>query len=180
MVLDQVVNETAHKTLGLRAVKTASFQPAAVSDDGRKASHLVSPGDAHIFVGIDFRQHELALVLLGKSFQHRSHHPTRAAPLGANVEQNRHRLRPSQHALVKIRFHCVIGEFEHVNTSLRGPCVCAVWPYHRQSSDEKANVGLASKLHEGGGPTVFNAVNELAVLKIEQIDRHLAGDKLDV
>src|ERR1035441_8417068 len=52
-------------------------------------------------------------------------------------------------------------------------------PMSAGRSDEQADVGLAGELQEGGCAAVVDAVDELAGLEVEQVDRHLAGDELD-
>src|SRR4030067_11398 len=47
-------------------------------------------------------------------------------------------------------------------------------------SDEQAHVRFTSEFKEGRGAAEFEAIDELAVIEPEQLDRHLAGDHFHI
>ena len=91
-------------------MKTVNDVSAAVSDDGREPLGLVPAGDAHVFVGINFRQNEFPVVFPDQSLQQGRQHTAGAAPFGANVQQYRHLLRAVKHQFIKIGFFDVVGK----------------------------------------------------------------------
>ncbi len=108
MVREQPLDQFAQQPVRLRTVETFGFRPAAVGNHRRETAYPVTPGDAHVFVGIDFGQQKFALVFMNQFFQPVRQHAARRSPLGANIKQHRRFMRALQHFQIEGRFFYVV------------------------------------------------------------------------
>jgi hypothetical protein len=107
----QFVQKVTQKTFCLHAMKPVYRMPVAVGNHRGETFGLVPACNPHVFVGINFGQNELPGALDGQALQQRRQHEAWAAPVCANVEHHRHRLRSFNDQRLKIRFFDIKDKF---------------------------------------------------------------------